>query len=182
MALIFWFGVIAFLVVLFGMAIIRALFQSPDTREPPAPTPNLSLLGAGGRPLDLAELQALFIAAWGAPKPDYQRTLDRSFTWVVARDQGKIVGFVNVAWDGGAHFFLLDTTVHPDYSGQGIGRDLVSRAIEACRGHGDWLHVDAPVELMERLYSDFQPTSAGLVDLRMPAAVGSGASTGPGTS
>ena len=135
MALIFWFGVIAFLVVLFGMAIIRALFQSPDTREPPAPTPNLSLLGAGGVRWIWRSCRRSS-SRRGRAQARLPEDLGPSFTWVVARDQGKIVGFVNVAWDGGAHFFLLDTTVHPDYSGQGIGRDLVSRAIEGGRGLG----------------------------------------------
>ena len=34
-----------------------------------------------------------------------------SLGWVSARNQdGLLVGFVNVAWDGGAHGFLVDTT------------------------------------------------------------------------
>lgn len=173
MALIFWFAVIGFLVGWLGTAVIRALLRSPDeggrlTRPFPRLAPQYDT--SGKRP-DTAQLQALFTAAWGAPKPGYERVLDRSFGWIVARDGGRMVGFVNIAWDGGAHFFLLDTTVHPDYRGQGLGREMVTRAVEACRGRGDWLHVDAPVELMERLYDDFTPTSAGLIDLRVPAPV-----------
>jgi len=41
------------------------------------------------------------------------------------------VGFVNVAWDGDVHFFLLDTTVAPSRQGNGIGRRLVEEAIDA---------------------------------------------------
>ncbi|MGH3156761.1 MAG: GNAT family N-acetyltransferase [Streptosporangiaceae bacterium] len=31
--------------------------------------------------------------------------------WVCARESGRLVGFVNVAWDGGEHAFILDTVV-----------------------------------------------------------------------
>jgi len=117
--------------------------------------------------VDPQQLQALFIAALGAPKTGYERVFRHSFTWVTASSREELVGFVNVAWDGDAHFFLLDTTVHPAWQRKGIGRRLVGEAIAACMGHGDWLHVDADEELMRRLYlpSGFEPTPAGLVDL-----------------
>lgn len=127
---------------------------------------------------DVLRLNELFAAAWGSPKPGYERVFDHSFTWVTAFEGDELVGFVNVAWDGDVHFFLLDTTVHPGWQGRGIGRRLVHEAIDACRGHGEWLHVDADGELMARLYESagFQPTPAGLVDLTQaarPAAEGS---------
>jgi hypothetical protein len=34
-----------------------------------------------------------------------------SLGWVCARDVGTLAGFVNVAWDGGVHAFVLDTVV-----------------------------------------------------------------------
>jgi ribosomal protein S18 acetylase RimI-like enzyme len=116
--------------------------------------------------VDLGELQALFARAWdGSGKPDYDRVLSRSFTWVTAHDDERLVGFVNIAWDGGVHFFMLDTTVDPAYQRQGIGTELVRRAIDACRGHGEWMHVDSDDELMERLYFavGFAPATAGTV-------------------
>ena len=118
------------------------------------------------------QLGALFAAAWGSPKSGYERALAHSFTWVTASSGEELVGFVNVAWDGDVHFFLLDTTVHPKWQRQGIGRRLVEEAIEACRGHGEWLHVDAPHELIAGFYQrcGFEPTSAGLVNLRKGVA------------
>jgi GNAT superfamily N-acetyltransferase len=111
----------------------------------------------------------LFTAAWGSPKAGYERVFAHSFTWIAAWVGDELVGFVNVAWDGDVHFFLLDTTVHPDRQGKGIGQRLVEEAIDACRGHGEWLHVDADEDLMTGFYvrhCGFDPTAAGLVDLR----------------
>lgn len=118
--------------------------------------------------LDVAALSALFEAAWGNPKRGYEAVFAHSFTWIAAHRGERLVGFVNVAWDGDVHFFLLDTTVHPDVTGEGIGTRLVAEAIELCRGRGEWLHVDADQGLMDRLYGPcgFAPTPAGLVDLR----------------
>jgi len=118
--------------------------------------------------LDPQRLGALFTAAWGTPKPGYERALAHSCTWITASKGEDLVGFVNVAWDGDAHFFLLDTTVHPKWQRQGIGRRLVEEAIEACRGHGEWLHVDADKELMAGFYQrcGFEPTAAGLISLK----------------
>lgn len=117
--------------------------------------------------IDIALLNELFTAAWGRPKPGYERALDRSFTWICAYAEEALVGFVNVAWDGDVHFFLLDTTVHPRHRGRRIARGLVEAAIDACRGRGEWLHVDADENLMRRLYlpAGFEPTPAGVIDV-----------------
>jgi ribosomal protein S18 acetylase RimI-like enzyme len=122
-------------------------------------------------PIDVVAIQALFAAAWGAAKPGYERVFGHSFTWVAAYGGDELVGFVNVAWDGDVHFFLLDTTVHPEYQHRGIGRRLVEEAIDACRGHGEWLHVDADDPLMTDFYvreCGFTPTPAGLLSLTSP--------------
>ena len=112
-------------------------------------------------------LEALFASAWGSPKRDYQKVLTHSFTWVTASTGDELIGFANVAWDGGVHFFLLDVTVHPEWQRRGIGRRLVQETIDACRGRGEWLHVDANGKLMHGFYQEcgFAMTSGGLVDL-----------------
>jgi hypothetical protein len=44
---------------------------------------------------------------------------------------------------------------------------LVEEAVDACRGRGKWLHVDAPEGLMVGFYQrcGFKSTPAGLLDL-----------------
>ena len=93
--------------------------------------------------------------------------LERSLTWVTAFDGETLVGFVNVAWDGGVHAFLLDTTVHPDWRRCGIGANLVRAAAQAAKVEGvHWLHVDYEPQL-QTFYEvcGFRPTPAGLLKL-----------------
>ncbi len=93
----------------------------------------------------------------------------RSLGWVCARaPDGLLVGFVNVAWDGGDHAFLLDTKTRGDWQRQGIGVDLVRRAVlEATAAGCEWLHVDFEPDLAA-FYLDacgFRRTDAGLIHL-----------------
>ena len=90
------------------------------------------------------ELNGLFAAAWASHEPrDSKPVLARSLVYFTAREHGHLIGFVNVAWDGGCHAFLLDPTVHPTFQRRGIGTQLVQQAALAVRGQGvEWLHVD----------------------------------------
>jgi ribosomal protein S18 acetylase RimI-like enzyme len=114
------------------------------------------------------ELNALRDAAWThVGNQDWQPILQRSLGWVCATDDDRLIGFVNVAWDGGVHAFLLDTTVHPDYQRRGIGRALVREAAAMAQERGaEWLHVDYDEDL-DSFYRGcgFRPTPAGLIDL-----------------
>jgi GNAT superfamily N-acetyltransferase len=81
-----------------------------------------------------------------------------------------LIGFVNVAWDGGDHAFLLDTKVHPDHRRQGLGTRIVGVAVsEAKRAGCEWIEVDFDDhDRLAPFYFDacgFQPTTAGLVHL-----------------
>jgi len=114
-------------------------------------------------------LNALFASAWPEHVwSDFAPVLRRSLAYVCAYQQGQLIGFVNLAWDGGIHAFLLDTTVHPDLQRHGIGRELVTRAAQIARARGiAWLHVDYEPQL-EAFYRDcgFQHTAAGLMRLQ----------------
>ena len=116
------------------------------------------------------QLAPLWRAAWGSPlAAGYaEAVLKRSLAHVGAYDGERLVGFVNVGWDGGVHAFLLDTAVHPDYQRQGIATSLVRRAAELARERGaHWLHVDYEPHL-ESFYRGcgFRPTLAGLIELK----------------
>jgi ribosomal protein S18 acetylase RimI-like enzyme len=69
--------------------------------------------------------------------------------WVRARLADRsLVGFVNVAWDGGDHAFLLDTKTRPEYQRRGIGTAMVTLAAQRAKNAGcEWLHVDFGSEL-----------------------------------
>jgi N-acetylglutamate synthase-like GNAT family acetyltransferase len=92
--------------------------------------------------------------------------------WATARlGDGLLVGFVNVAWDGCDHAFLLDTKTDPNYQHRGIGIAMVAVAASRSREAGcEWLHVDFEAALRP-FYFDacgFQQTEAGLVHLYEP--------------
>jgi GNAT superfamily N-acetyltransferase len=123
-------------------------------------------------PLTNGELNALFSVGWPswqkAPDTsDWQPVLERSLVYLAAFDSERLVGFVNVAWDGRDHAFLLDTRVAPEHRGRGLGKELVARAARAAREAGcTVVHVDYSAEL-EPFYRacGFVPTAAGLIDL-----------------
>lgn len=122
-------------------------------------------------PVDDAALSALHARAFGGAlqvQPWAERLARHSLTWVGAFDDDHMVGFANVAWDGGVHAFLLDVVVEPDRQGRGTGAALVA---EAARLAGDagcaWLHVDFVPELAA-FYVDrcgFRPSAAGVIPL-----------------
>jgi len=92
-----------------------------------------------------------------------------SLGWVCMRSAGTLVGFVNVAWDGGVHAFLVDTMVTATLRKKGHATRLVEEAIKGARNSQcEWLHVDFEPHLCG-LYFDacgFRRVDAGLVALR----------------
>jgi len=119
--------------------------------------------------LDRGVLNDLLTASWvDHYERDFGSVLERSLGYVGAYDGARLVGFVNMAWDGGQHAFLLDTTVHPDFRRQGIGTRMVAEAITMARHNRMmWIHVDYEPAL-DRFYRSacgFRPTSAGLLKL-----------------
>lgn len=111
------------------------------------------------------ELAAAWQAAWGKPYVgDLAHVLSRSLVHAAAYVRERLVGFVNVAWDGGQHAFLLDPTVDPEFQRRGIAKSLVAAVSDVARQRGaHWLHVDYEPSLAPFYAAcGFKPTAAGL--------------------
>jgi ribosomal protein S18 acetylase RimI-like enzyme len=125
-------------------------------------------------PLSNADLNVLFSTGWPswqtAPDTsDWQPVLRHGLVHIGAFESDRLVGFVNVAWDGRDHAFLLDPRVHPDHRNRGIGTELVRLAAVAARDAGcEWLHVDYDPELAPfyEIACGFTPTPASLLRLQ----------------
>ncbi len=110
------------------------------------------------------QLDQLFAGNW----PNLAKVLQKSLTHICAYSDRRLIGFVNIAWDGDSHAFLLDPTVQPEFRRRGIGSELVRRATEAARdANVEWIHVDFEPYLAD-FYTKcgFVPTHAGLIRLR----------------
>jgi GNAT superfamily N-acetyltransferase len=122
-----------------------------------------------------AEVEALHARGFGRipADHDWKAQLERhSLGWVCARHEAGLAGFVNVAWDGGAHAFLLDTVVAESLRRHGVGTRLVQVAAREARASGcEWLHVDFEDHLGPFYFGGcgFRPTHAGLISLGTPA-------------
>lgn len=114
-------------------------------------------------------LNELFASAWENHETrEFRPILARSLTYICAFEGTLVIGFVNVAWDGGIHGFILDTTVHRDHQRRGIGTQLMRHAAQIAAERGiEWLHVDFDPHL-ETFYRTcgYRHTEAGLLNLR----------------
>jgi ribosomal protein S18 acetylase RimI-like enzyme len=124
-------------------------------------------------PVGNDELNALQAECFGhrVTADDWQNQLARhSLGWVCARrPAGSLAGFVNVAWDGSCHAFILDTIVAPADQRRGVGTALVALAAQQAGTAGcEWLHVDFEDHLQPFYFGGcgFRPTHGGLIALR----------------
>ncbi|QKW51842.1 GNAT family N-acetyltransferase [Streptomyces buecherae] len=140
-----------------------------DAQNTLATTPQTTYAWRG----DFANPEVNVLHAQGFDHPpldiDWHTQVHRhSLGWVCARRGDELVGFVNVAWDGGVHAFVLDTVVAEGARRTGVGTRLVAAAVEGTRAAGcEWLHVDFDDHL-RAFYFDgcgFTPTDAGLIAL-----------------
>jgi GNAT superfamily N-acetyltransferase len=123
---------------------------------------------------DEPAFRALQRDVWGGgdDPADLAAILSRSLAHLWAYDGARLVGFVNVAWDGAKHASIFDTSVHPDWRRRGIGTALVDAAVKIARERGaTWLHVDYQPHLTDFYVGcGFNPTAAGLIRLDAPLA------------
>ena len=131
----------------------------------------------GGGAFEDEDVDALHAEGFGHPvlPIGWRRQVEQhSLGWVCAYDGERLVGFVNVAWDGGVHAFVLDTLVGVGARHEGIGRGLSGRRLEggaalpAASGS-----TSTSQEELRGFYLDacgFAPTPAGVIALRGRAA------------
>lgn len=113
-------------------------------------------------------MKRLWLDAWGEDGPQsWDSILERSLCYVCAYHGERLIGFVNVAWDGGIHASIFDTCVHTDYRHQGVATELVRQAALTSKARGAvWLHVDFEPHLTTFYRnSGFRPTEVGLLNL-----------------
>src|SRR5262245_43327891 len=67
------------------------------------------------------EFSALWESGWGNPWKGPLPNWKLSLVHLAAYENGRLVGYVNVATDGSGHAFLLDPTVHKDMQRRGLG-------------------------------------------------------------
>ena len=91
-----------------------------------------------------------------------------SLGWVCVNDDDTLIGFLNVAWDGGVHAFIQDAMVAARVREQGIGTEMVSIAVrEVGKARCEWLHVDFEDHLRHYYFDKcgFKQTNGGLIKL-----------------
>lgn len=121
-------------------------------------------------PITDDEMVELIDSHGGRPEAGWwDRIRPHSLGWVTARtSDGVLIGFVNIAWDGGDHAFLIDIKTRDGWQHRGVGTEVVRRAaLRAKAARCEWLHVDFEPDLAP-FYSDacgFRPTDAGLIHL-----------------
>ncbi len=118
-----------------------------------------------------SEVNVLHAEAFKHPEfDDDWRALvsEHSLGWVTARDGDKLVGFVNVIWDGLVHAWIQDEMVSSESRRRGVGARLIEIVRDRAKLAGcEWLHVDFDDHL-RAFYFDtagFEPTNGGLINL-----------------
>lgn len=83
------------------------------------------------------ELQALYRAApLGNKSVELLRTVFPNSRYrFLVYDEGRLVAAGRALSDGGDCSYICDVAVMPSHQGTGLGREMVSRLLEASRGH-----------------------------------------------
>jgi GNAT superfamily N-acetyltransferase len=87
--------------------------------------------------LDWVELSALYLAAPLGNKPPawLQTVFGNSRFRCFAFDAGRLVGAGRALADGADCSYLCDIAVLPSHQGSGLGKQIITRLVDASRGH-----------------------------------------------
>jgi GNAT superfamily N-acetyltransferase len=113
------------------------------------------------------EMLSGFFVGWPAPpSPETHLKVLRNSRFIVLavdREAERVVGFINAISDGILSAYIPLLEVLPDFQGQGIGTELVTRMLEQC---GDLYMVDTTCDpRLQRFYSrcGMQPSTGAMV-------------------
>ena len=96
--------------------------------------------------VDWAKLSNLYIAAgMGRKSPaDIQTAFTNSMFKCFVYDAGKLIAVGRALADGFDASYICDIAVHPDYQGQGIGKQIVLQLVEFSKEHRKIILYAAP--------------------------------------
>jgi ribosomal protein S18 acetylase RimI-like enzyme len=96
--------------------------------------------------VDWDELSALYIAAgMGNKAPaDIRTAFTNSMFKCFVYDAGKLIAVGRALADGFDASYICDIAVHPDYQGQGIGKQIVLKLVEFSKNHRKIILYAAP--------------------------------------
>lgn len=96
--------------------------------------------------VDWDELSALYlIAPLGQKDPsDLKIAFENSMFKCFVYDAGKLIAVGRGLADGRDCSYICDVAVHPDYQGQGLGREIVSRLVDLSKDHKKIILYAAP--------------------------------------
>lgn len=142
----------------------------------------MGLIYRKGQHNDLASLKKLAILSWSHYKNElardnwtklsailnddctYIKLLDQSHTIVCETEDGKIIGMAFIVLSGNPTeiydknwSYIRFLSVHPNYGGQGIGRELTNRCITIAKANNETqiaLHTSIMMKNARRLYEN----------------------------
>ena len=118
-------------------------------------------------PKEIEDLRAA--VGWDRCEGTHGQILKRHFAYYTIRDEdGLLIAYTSVLSDGIADALLLDLVVHPDHQGKGLGKAIVSRAIQDIKDAGIHCFQVTFEERLEPFYAKcgFHILKGGVIDFR----------------
>lgn len=71
------------------------------------------------------------LVGWGTiSQRQFNTSIPNSRFITVGKCDGKTISMARAVGDGGYHLLIVDVIVHPDFQGQGIGKEMLSQLID----------------------------------------------------
>lgn len=71
------------------------------------------------------------LVGWGTiSKRQFNTSIPNSRFITVGKCEGKTISMARAVGDGGYHLLIVDVIVHPDFQGQGIGKEMLSQLMD----------------------------------------------------